>query len=72
MRRNTYPGKRKLLFEIKKGKLKTEKLLKIAILDEQEPSRQSADKPRQCKSEAEYVSTKTWKVTVTASIFGNK
>ena len=46
MRRNTYPGKRKLLFEIKKGKLKTEKLLKIAILDEQEPSRQSADRTK--------------------------
>ena len=37
---------KELLFEIKKGKLKTEKLLKIAILDEQEPSRQSADRTK--------------------------
>ena len=30
--------------ELKKGKLKTKKLLKITIIDEQEPSVQSADK----------------------------
>ena len=40
------PGKRKLLFEIKKGKLKTKKLIKITILDEQEPSIQSADRTK--------------------------
>ena len=42
---NTYPGKMKLLFEkLKKGKLKIKKLLKTTILDEQEPSVQSADR----------------------------
>ena len=30
--------------KLKKGKLKTKKLLKITIIDEQEPSVQSADK----------------------------
>ena len=30
--------------KLKKGKLKTKKLLKITILDEQEPSVQSADR----------------------------
>ena len=35
------------MFEIKKkGKLKTEKLLKITVLDEQEPSVQSADRTK--------------------------
>ena len=35
------------IFEIKKkGKLKTEKLLKITVLDEQEPSVQSADRTK--------------------------
>ena len=43
---------RKLLFEIK-GKLKTKKLLKTTILDEQEPSLQSAD--RYCKFEVEKI-----------------
>ena len=36
------------------------------------PQDNQQTEPKQCKSEAEYVSTKTWKVTVTASIFGNK
>ena len=40
----TYPGKWKLLFEIEKVKLKTKKLLKITILDEQESSVQSVDR----------------------------
>ena len=43
----TCSGKRNLLFKIEKGKLKTKKvvknLLKITIVDEQEPSVQSAD-----------------------------
>ena len=43
--RNTYPRKRKLLFEIeKKRKLKTKTLLTITMLDEREPSAQSADR----------------------------
>ena len=43
---NTQSGKRKLLFEIKKGKSKTKKFLKITryrLSDEQEPSVQSAE-----------------------------
>ena len=40
----TYPGKWKLLFKIEKVKLKTKKLLKITILDEQESSVQSVDR----------------------------
>ena len=41
-----YPRKRKLLFEIKKGKLKTKKLLKITILGEKEHSVQSAERTK--------------------------
>ena len=43
---NTYPGKKKLLFEIKKGKLKTKKLVQIIKLDEQELSIQSVDRTK--------------------------
>ena len=44
---NTYPGKEKLLFKkLKKGKVKTKKLLKLTILDEQESSVQSADRTK--------------------------
>ena len=45
---NTYPGrkKRKLLLEIEKGKLKTKKLSKNTILDEQGPSVQSVDRTK--------------------------
>ena len=39
-------GKRKLLFKIKKGKLKTKKLLKITIYGEQEHSAKSADRTK--------------------------
>ena len=35
--------------KLKKGKLKTERLLKITILDEQEPSVQSADRTKAVK-----------------------
>ena len=39
---NTYSGKRTLLFEFeKKVKLKTKKLSKLTIIDEQEPSVES-------------------------------
>ena len=45
--RNTYPGKRELLFKkLKMEKLKTKILLEITILNEQEPSVQSADKTK--------------------------
>ena len=46
LRGSTYPGKRKLLFEIKKRKVKKEKLLKITISGEQEHSVQSADRTK--------------------------
>ena len=39
-------GKGNYCSKLKKGKLKTKKLLKITILDEQEPSVQSADRTR--------------------------
>ena len=51
----TCSGKRNLLFKFEKGKLKTKNviknLLKITIVDEQEPSVQSADS-RQNQSSA--------------------
>ena len=37
-------GKGNYCSKLKKGKLKTKKLLKITVLDEQEPSVQSADR----------------------------
>ena len=70
MRRDTYPGQRKLLFEIKKGTFKTKKLLKIfryirwtRVL---KTIRRASLKLRR------YVFIKTWKVAVTASISENK
>ena len=39
-------GKGNHCSKLKKGKLKTKKLLKITILDEQEPSVQSADRTK--------------------------
>ena len=39
-------GKGNYCSKLKKGKLKTKKLLKITILDEQEPSVQSADRTK--------------------------
>ena len=39
-------GKGKYRSKLKKGKLKTKKLLKIAIFDEQEPSLQSVDRTK--------------------------
>ena len=45
--RSTYPRKRKLLFEIEKSiMIKTKMLLKITVLDEQEPSVQSRDRTK--------------------------
>ena len=41
-----YPGKRKLLFEIKKGELKNKILLKMTILEEKEHSVQLADRTK--------------------------
>ena len=46
MRREHLSRGKKILFEIKKRKVKTKKLLKITILDEQEPSVQSADRTK--------------------------
>ena len=64
------------LSKLKKGKLKTKKLLKITIVDEQEPSVQSADS-RQNQSSAslnlrKQVFTKTWKLAIAASMSENK
>ena len=39
-------GKGNYCLKLKKGKLKTKTLLKITILDEQEPSVQSADRTK--------------------------
>ena len=49
-------------------------MLKIANVNQMNKSSQDNQQkePKQCKPEVEYVSTKTWKVTVTASISGNK
>ena len=61
----------KLLFEIKKEKLKTKMLLKLpGILDEQESSVQSAEQVWSWGNM--YLPFKTWKVAVTASISENK
>ena len=47
--------------KLKKGKLKTEKLLKISILDEQQTE------PKQYKSKLrKYVFAKTWTVAITS------
>ena len=56
--------------KLKKGKLKTKKLLKITIgiLEEQEHSVQSAEQVGSWKN---MLFTKTWKVAVTASISEN-
>ena len=50
--------------KLKTGKLKSKRLLKNTILDEQEPSVQSADRAKtvQVWSSAEYVFTKSWKL----------
>ena len=40
------PGKGNYCSKLKKGKLKTKKLLKITILDEKEPSVQSTDRTK--------------------------
>ena len=48
-------GKGNYRSKLKKGKLKTKKLLKITILGEQEHSVQLADKPKQCKSDLEEI-----------------
>ena len=42
----TVQGKGNHCSKLKKGKLKTKKLLKITILDEKEPSVQSADRTK--------------------------
>ena len=44
--RREYQGKGNYYSKLKKGKLKTKKLIKITILDEQEPSIQSADRTK--------------------------
>ena len=60
------------LFEIKKRKV-TKNLLKITLLDEQEPSVQSADKTKavQVWRWNIYWYTETWKVALTASLSEN-
>ena len=66
--------KRKILLEIKKGKLKTKKLLKITKLGKQENSVQPADRTKAVQVWCLgyiyiYIFTKTWKVAaITASI----
>ena len=44
----------------------------LGILDEQEPSVQSADRMKASLKSRNYIFTKTWKVAVTASISENK
>ena len=46
MRRYLSREKEAIVQNLKKGKLKTKKLLKITIVDEQEPSVQSADRAK--------------------------
>ena len=49
-------GKGKYRSKLKKGKLKTKRLLKITIFDEQEPSLQSVDRTKVArKSEVEEI-----------------
>ena len=66
-------GKGNYCLKLKKGKLKTKKLLKITILDEQEPSVQSADRTKavQVWSWGNMYLPKPgkWKVAVTASSY---
>ena len=55
--------------KLKKGKLKTKKLLKITILGEQEHSVQSTDNQNNASlTLMKYVFTKTWKMAITTSV----
>ena len=67
-------GKGNYCSKLKKGKLKTKKLLKITILGEQDYSVQSAKQNQSSASLTwrKYLSTKTWKVAISASISENK
>ena len=61
--------KKTFLFEIKKGKLKTKKLVKITILGEQEHSVQSTDNQKNASlTLMKCVFNKTWKMTITTSV----
>ena len=61
-------GKGNYCSKLKKGKLKTKKLLKITILGEQEHSVQPADKAKQVWRRENMYLPKPWKMTITASI----
>ena len=70
MWRNSYPRKRKLLFKIKKEKLKTKKLLKITRYIRW--TRALSTIMGASMKLKKYVFIKTWKVAITASISENK
>ena len=68
-------GKENYCSKSKKGNLKTKKLLKITILDEQEPWSLKQGSGSQISGSLKlrkYEFTKTWKVAVTTSISENK
>ena len=62
-------GKGNYCSKLKKGKLKTKKLLKITILGEQEHSVQSTENQNNASlTLMKYVFTKTWKMAITTSV----